>query len=258
VTTPPGGASAGERGSEGAGRSLPLDPHEPSSPPPPSIAALDVCPNCGSPMRGRDTLVCLRCGFDLKAMRVVRTEVGEEEVKPEGEAENGAPPLVKPAPGEPAVPLIIAVVGITALLIGILLGARALFPNAAADAPVPWSDRGLELLRLPGVIAVWAACGFCGFWGGAWLLGRRLGDPRLALARVTGMVCAALVARYIDLPSAKVERLLEALAMAALYYLLLLLILRLKPRDGATILALTAVSYLAVWGGAHFITWVMG
>ena len=42
------------------------DSDRPSSP-----KELDVCPNCGASMRGAETLVCLRCGFDLKTMRVI-------------------------------------------------------------------------------------------------------------------------------------------------------------------------------------------
>src|SRR5687768_17541375 len=68
-----------------------------------SVKELDVCPNCGASMRGTDALVCLRCGFDLKTMRVVKTEVGEA-VEPVAEA----PPLVRPGMGDLWLPAVIA------------------------------------------------------------------------------------------------------------------------------------------------------
>src|SRR5881394_3589690 len=39
-------------------------PIEHKEPPPGgySVQELDVCPSCGAPMRGADTLVCTRCG----------------------------------------------------------------------------------------------------------------------------------------------------------------------------------------------------
>ena len=44
----------------------------------------DVCPSCSAPLPGRDAVVCLECGYDIKANRKVRTKVGVAEVEEDG------------------------------------------------------------------------------------------------------------------------------------------------------------------------------
>ncbi|MCZ6445243.1 MAG: hypothetical protein O6758_03555, partial [Planctomycetota bacterium] len=59
-----------------------------------SVKALDTCPNCGASMAATDTLLCLRCGFDLKTLKVIKTVTGEaakvEQLEQEDEE---APPI---------------------------------------------------------------------------------------------------------------------------------------------------------------------
>ena len=43
----------------------------------PYVKTLDVCPNCGANLPSSDSLVCLRCGFNLKTLQVMATETGE-------------------------------------------------------------------------------------------------------------------------------------------------------------------------------------
>ena len=46
----------------------------------------DVCPSCHAEMASRDATVCTACGFDLKANKKIRTNVGSGEFEPEEEA----------------------------------------------------------------------------------------------------------------------------------------------------------------------------
>jgi len=57
------------------------EPDDEPDPEPPAesshIKGLDVCPNCASPLGGVDAVVCLRCGFDMKTLKVIKVETGE-------------------------------------------------------------------------------------------------------------------------------------------------------------------------------------
>ncbi len=106
-------------GSEDAKESYELEPHdngsddstepseveprepEPAAPEPSAIKALDVCPNCGSPLGAVDVVVCMRCGFDLKSLKVIETEKGEVVVP---EAPEEAPRSSSPARAIPGCP----------------------------------------------------------------------------------------------------------------------------------------------------------
>src|SRR5262245_21124318 len=126
------------------------DSGRPSSP-----KELDICPNCGASMRGAETLVCLRCGFDLKTMRVIQTATGESAIPTAEEDEELRRPLVEPGMGDLYLPGIMAGLSGLLLLIGFLAGARGLFPQLEAEiasgahgADITIGDRLQGILQL--------------------------------------------------------------------------------------------------------------
>ena len=51
------------------------------------VKSLDICPNCGKAMGKARNLICLKCGFDLKTMKVIETKTGDTTLE-EIEAQN--------------------------------------------------------------------------------------------------------------------------------------------------------------------------
>ena len=98
------------------------------------VKALDVCPNCASPLGGVDTIVCLRCGFDMKTLKVIKVKTGET-VAPEADEPEQAEPLCVPGVGGVGIPAVMAGVSLLLLTMGYLSGARGLVAVAADDPP---------------------------------------------------------------------------------------------------------------------------
>ena len=228
-------------------------------PEPSGVRALDVCPNCGSPMRGRDMLVCMRCGFDLKSLKVIETETGqttEEEEKEERQ------PLVQEAAGDPWLPAALAIAAAVVLLIGYLAGAAGLFPQLrsaleeGALFSASWDARWGGAARFPLLIALWAMCGFGALIAAAWLFGRPFGNIGLGALRMLAIVAVARCAGFLSFPWRLLEFTAEAIAAAAVFFILSMLLLRLKPRDAATVLVVTVVLFLALYIVARVVTWV--
>jgi hypothetical protein len=224
------------------------------------VRALDVCPNCGSPMRGRDTLVCMRCGFDLKTMKVIETKTGATTVDEDEKAQR--PPLVKEGPGDPWLPLVLAIIGAAILLIGCLAGAPGLFPHVRATLAegatlvISWDERWGAAARFPILILLWTMCGFGSLIAGAWLFGRPMGNVGLGALRMLGIVAIAHCVSFISFSWRLGEFLVESLLAAAVFFILTTLLFRVKPRDAATILVVTIVLFLALFVIGHVVTWV--
>ncbi len=89
------------------------------------VKGLDVCPNCASPLGGVDAVVCLRCGFDMKTLKVIKVKTGET-VAPEADEPEQAEPLCVPGVGGVGLPAVMAGVSLVLLAMGYLLGARGL------------------------------------------------------------------------------------------------------------------------------------
>ncbi|MDY7110148.1 MAG: hypothetical protein SYC29_16075 [Planctomycetota bacterium] len=222
--------------------------------------ALDVCPNCGSTMRGPDTLVCMRCGFDLKTMKVIETKMGETTADEEGKPKRD--PLVREGPGDRWLPLTLAIIGGVILLIGQLAGAAGLFPELRSGLEegetltIPWAARWEGAGQLPVFIGLWTMCGFGALIVGAWLFGRPLGHVGLAALRMLGIVAIARCVGFISIPLRLGEFLLESLLAGAAFFALTVLLFRMKPRDAGTVLVVTIVLFLALFVIGHLVTWV--
>jgi hypothetical protein len=229
-----------------------------------SVKELDVCPNCGASMRGEDTLVCLRCGFDLKTNRVVQTVTGE--VAPEQLEQREA--IVKPGMGELWLPGIMAALAGIFMLIAYLGGWRGVFTSIDAaiiagehSAEISLSERFGGLLRFIVLTLMWSACAVGGLAFVAQLAGFRfinqLSDLKLAAARMLGITAIARIITILNMhPS--IEWPAEALLQLAAFAGLSILLFRLNPRDGLILAVSTLCLFVALWASAFAVVWAAG
>jgi hypothetical protein len=229
----------------------------------PAVKDLDVCPNCGASMRGTDTLVCLRCGFDLKTMKVVKTVTGEVAPESEAEQEKG-PPLVEPGMGDLWLPGAMAVISGALLMICYLAGAHGLFPSTAEGTPADIGPalRFQYLLRFIIFSAMGAACGLGALAFLANMLGMRLvehiSDLKLAAVRMLGIVVTARLAALIDFPSQTLEWITEIVIQIAAFAGLSIVLFRLNPRDALTLAGAAVILFVLLWLGAYMVVWSAG
>lgn len=220
-----------------------------------SVKALDVCPNCGSTMREGNMLVCLRCGFDLKTLRVLETQTGEQEQ--EEDEEEPPEPLCRPGRGDFVVPGILAGISVLLISIGYLASADGLF-NLISDDGLPIEPAAAERFGQWGVylatLVVGSLCGLAGVFVVSRLNETAFGDWRLGSLRMVAVVATMLLAKFVDLGGKFLEIGAEGILHAAIFVGLSMFFFRLTPRDGATA-GLTAL-LLAVlfWGLAAIIT----
>lgn len=229
-----------------------------------SVKDFDICPNCGASMRGADELVCLRCGFDLKTLKVLPTvtaaDTGEQEVQDQEGAD--AEPLVAPGLGNLWLPGALAAISAVILIVSYLAGAVGLFPHlpagdaAAAAAEVPLGARFEGLLQFVVLSAMWIACGLGALAFLAYLVGRPFGDLQLALVRMTAVVVTMRLASMIDLGSRTWEWTAEALLQAAIFIALAIALFRLQPRDAPTLGIAAVILFMVLWLGANVVVWV--
>jgi hypothetical protein len=218
----------------------------------------DTCPSCGAAMPGGDSLVCLRCGFDLKTLRHLQTATGEttEDEHDEGEAPP-PPPLCQPGRGDLKVPGVIAAACGLVLVLGYLAGLGGLFPDPPPpDQTLSFGDRIAALGRGVVLVAIWFVCAFGGLLGLGGLLGRPLGDVRLALARSLAIATAMRLVTVIGVGSRFGEWALEAIGQAAVFVALAVWLLRLSPRDAVTYAFLVLAGFVVLWAVGHAVVWV--
>jgi hypothetical protein len=203
-------------------------------------------------MREADTLVCLRCGYDLKTMRVLQTRTGEVEVPAPGEAAaaNGKrAPICVPGRGGWMLPAAIGGVGALAAIIGFLAAARGLFPVVEEGAAIAAGARFRALAGFLVFSAIEIGAGFAGLLAGARLLETRLGDARLALIRVAGIVGFSSLALFIGLSSPGVEVPLEVLAKVAISFSLVMLLFRMEAREAGIVTIAAVIAFFVLWLG---------
>jgi hypothetical protein len=228
---------------------------EASSPPsqaePESIRALDVCPNCGSPLGGVDTVVCLRCGYDMKAMKVIKTDTKASEAEPE-EAESGD--LVEAGMGDVWLPAAMAVAGLGLVGAGYLWRSPALFGGTEA---VSFGQGLLGLIKMLIKTAVFTAAGVGGLAAVAHILQRKLGDVKLAAVRMLGIMAAVGLLAFINFSNDVLEWTLEFIGQAAAVLGLSMVFFRLNFRDAATFVLATAFAVAAVVLLASLVLWAV-
>jgi hypothetical protein len=220
-----------------------------------------VCPNCGAEMESRRSLVCLRCGFDFKSLKVIKTATGQSEV--EDEQEEAAPvELVRPTALDPWLPAAIAAGCGLLLVASYLLGAAGLFHGSErvvdADGTVTVSlgARLIGLLRFVILAAFWVGCGVAGLLALAHLNGWKVSRLPLGLLRCAAVVLAMRLTTILSVGSRSMEWTLEMIAHLAVGLGLTMLLFRLKPRDTMTLAVMFILGLMAVKMVTVLLSWV--
>lgn len=221
-----------------------------------SVRALDVCPNCGGEMRGTNKMLCMRCGFNLKTLKVVEIETGEVEVSEEDgtEGEEEPKPLVRPGCGQYRLPLILAAVAGAILIVGYLAGASALFHQGEGET-LTIGGRFAAVAQFVGLMALWTIGGVAALASVASINARPFGSIKLAAARMLGIMVSIRLATFISFGAGwgAWERTAEALVQIVAYALLVWLLFGLPRRD-VTITVGTTVLMIV---GLYFVAWLI-
>ncbi len=221
------------------------------------VKALDVCPNCASPLGGVDTIVCLRCGFDMKTLKVIKVKTGET-VTPEADEPEQAEPLCVPGVGGVGLPAAMAGVSLVLLAMGYLLGARGLVA-VAADETV---GLGARLGGLTGMLVRTGGLTLAGMGGLsvlAHMLDRRFGDMKLAAVRLLGIFATLGLLTFFNLESSSaLEWTLESIFQAVIFVGLASVLFRLSIRDAATLMGVTVFSVIILLLVSALVLWSAG
>lgn len=220
------------------------------------VKGLDVCPNCGSTMRGSSTLLCMRCGFDLKTMQVIKTttgEVTEEELEEEEEEEDEVKhPLSLPGRGDLKVPLIVLAATAILITIGYVSGADGLFDITTDEGVSITPDAGERAKAWVFYIALLVlgtGCGLVGLFTVSKLNEVPFGDVKLAVARMAAITATMWLVNYLSLGISFIEIAMEWILQGGIFVGLSMLFFKLIPRDAA----IAAIASLIV----AFIFWLI-
>lgn len=212
-------------------------------------------------MPGPNELVCLRCGFDLKTMKKVRTVTGEvdaAEEETDGEVSSEFKSAIS-APGKGDLWLPAAMAGIAGLMLVIayLSGWPGLFAanKVPAEGVVAAGDRFLGLLRLVVFVGMMTGCGVAALAFVAHLLGMKLGDLKLTAIRMIGIVATMQLVSLLDFPSRMLEWLVEAVGQVGVFASLSLAFFRINTRDLPQLAAAGVIIFLLLWLGGNVIVW---
>ncbi len=220
-----------------------------------SVKALDTCPNCGASMAGSDTLLCLRCGFDLKTLKVIKTVTGETaKVEQDEQEDEEAPPISAPGRGELWLPGAVAIASLLILSIGYLSAAGGLF---ADGEEISVGERLVGVLKLLVGTAVLSLSGLGGLFVMATILQRPLGDVKLAAVRMLGIVAAIALLRFMNVESAAWERTFEFVSQAVAFIGLAMAMFRLGVRDAATVLGVTVLAVVGLLMVSQLVLWAV-
>jgi hypothetical protein len=178
----------------------------------------DRCPHCGKPMPA-EAVVCMACGYDMTANRLVTPRTGVDEVDPEAEAEEKGPrEFVRPG-GKP-MPLVIAGACVTV--------AAAVAAAATAPKHTLGFQAAMALLVLYRSV-VYTCVGVGALWCIAKYVEERIGRLDLGMARMFLAVAVFWFVSSIHLPieSDWLERMIRwPLALGAFWLSLFILFRR--------------------------------
>ena len=241
----------------------PSEPSEPSEPSQPSaIKALDVCPNGGSPMGGADAGVCLRCGFDLKSLKVIKVKTGET-VDPEPEPEPDEPdepaaPLCEPGRADPGLPIAMAVGGLGLLALGYLFGAAGLVEAVEDETAGFFATLGGRLGGLIKMLVRTGALSLAGLGGLsvlAHMLNTRIGNVKLAAVRMLGILAVIGLLTLFTAVSQTLEGAVGLVCRALAFMGLATVLFRLTVRDAATLMGLIAFAVIGLLLLSALVMW---
>jgi len=208
------------------------------------VKSLDICPNCGKAMGKARNLICLKCGFDLKTMKVIETKTGETTIE-EIETENKKPKRVsRRGRGDLWLPGGLAGLSIVIILIGYAIGAAGLFPGESVG-------RIQGFFIEMGLMVIWTACGIGGLYCFARLQERPMGHWKLAATQVAGIVFTMRLATFLDITRV-LEWPLEAILQIAIATSLSIFFFRIKPRDAGMLIVISILIFLILYLLAMF------
>ncbi len=228
------------------------DPPDESS----HIKALDVCPNCASPLAGVDAVVCLRCGFDMKTLKVLEVKTGET-VEPETDESEPAEPLCGPGVGGVGLPGAMAVVSLVILSLGYLFGARGLV-GVPVEETVGFNARVGGLLGMFVRTGGLTLAGMGGLSVLSHMLDRRFGDMQLAAVRLLGIFAALGLLTFFNLESSALEWTMESIFQAVIFVGLASVFFALSVRDAATLMGVTVFSVIILLLVSALVLWSAG
>lgn len=215
--------------------------------------ALDVCPNCASPLASADAVVCMRCGYDLKSLKVIKTATGGTAAPPPPEpATETTEPLCGPGAGDMWLPAVMAISSLLVLTFGYLSGWGGLF---AGEDAVSFGERVAGLFKMAARTAVWTVAGSGALFVVANILKRPVGDLRLGVTRLLAIVCAVSLISVIDFGPPALELTLQLTLQAGGFVGLAIALSRLQPRDAATLLGITVMHVVVLALVAALIIW---
>lgn len=222
------------------------------------------CPNCGAPMADRHALLCLRCGYDLKRLKVAKTRVGKPVEVDEEQEKAATSPVSRPGRGDLWLPLAMAGISVLLLVVGQLAGLTALYPDIVAATPhgaevtISFGARITAVMQTLVLIVLWCVCGLAGLFLLAQALQRPVGEMKLAAARMLGIIATIRLATFIELAGPRwVQWLTESLVQGAAFIALSILLYALKPRDGAMMGGFALAALLALWLCARAMVWAL-
>lgn len=241
-------------------------------PPPPSgskMRSLDICPNCTAEIDDTMQMVCLKCGYNLRSMRVERTTAGVDERDPDDELDEYGrvrkKPVSPPGRGGSVLPLILASVCAVILLVGLLAGHHGLFAsyiNAHGGEPdlitVGWGARLTGILRYAVNAGTWAGVCLASLWLFARVMERPLGDGNLAISRAVGLACAMKLASLLPITAQAARFPLEMGGHFVILFGLSILLFRMPPRTAGFYTLITAVVMLITYLASTLIVWSLG
>lgn len=242
----------------------PPESPEPQDPPEPSaVKALDVCPNCGSPMGGADAVVCLRCGFDLKSLKVIKVNTGETvEPEPEpDEPDEPAAPLCERGRADPGLPIAMAVGGLGLLALGYLFGAAGLVEavegveGETAGFFATWGGRLGGLIKMLVRTGALSLAGLGGLSVLAHMLNTRIGNVKLAAVRMLGIFAVIGLLTFFNADSQTLEGAVELVCLALAFVGLATALFRLTVRDAATLMGLIAFAVIGLLLLSALVMW---
>jgi hypothetical protein len=219
------------------------------------VHALDVCPECGAPMRDSDQLVCMRCGFDLKTMKRIETATGSTSVDEDAGSAEVQPPLSAPGRGEFWLPGVIAGASVLLLVIGYAGGVGGLYDGAAEPN---FGVRLMAIVKLLVRLLTWGGCVVGALWCTARLLNQQpLGEIRLVALRALAAVAAVSIIRFLNLEHDSWERGVELVLQAGLFPFLLLALFGVNLRDAALSALIALAALLTMVLAPLIVSWSM-
>lgn len=206
-------------------------------------------------MAATDTLLCLRCGFDLKTLKVIKTVTGEAaKVEQDEQEDEEAPPISAPGRGELWLPGAVAIASLLILSIGYLSAAGGLFAGVE-DIGV-----GMRLMGLLNVLvrtAVLSLAGLGALFVVAHMLHKPLGDAKLAAVRMLGIVAAIGLLTFMNVENAAWEWTFELTSQAVAFIGLGMAMFRLSVRDAATLLGVTVLAVVGLLMVSVLVLWAI-